>query len=165
MTRYRWRIRAVTALLVSLVMATGMLAQTVSVSAAGQGQMEWTGSRWEDPVCDTANELYDVRAFRDANYGGTQWRFCGSKPNLCWSPYGNDSLSSQLCVNGGYDGDTANDFISSYKVISINGGSSCRIQLKEHAQYGGGGLVEWDPVERTSAFPYNDAISSVRRVC
>ncbi len=27
------------------------------------------------------------------------------------------------------------------------------------------GLVEWDPVNRSSAFPYNDAISSVRRVC
>lgn len=165
MIRYRWRIRAATALLVSLVLATGMLAQTVSVSAAGQGSMEWTGSRWEDPACDTANELFDVRTWRDASYQGTQWRFCGSKINLCYSPYGVDSPSAALCLNAGLDGETANDYISSYKVISIAGGSSCRVQLKEHASYGGGGLVEWDPVDRPSAFPYNDQISSVRRVC
>ena len=165
MTRYRWRIRALIVAIVSLTLATGAVVQSGAVSAVGPGSMEWTGSRWEDPVCDTANEAFDVRTWRDANYQGTQWRFCGSKVNLCWSPLGQDSVSSQLCVNGGIDGDTANDYISSYKVISISGGSSCRVVLREHADYNGGGLVEWDPVNRPSAFPYNDAISSVRRVC
>ena len=162
MNRYRWRLSA---LLVSLIVATGIVAQAGSVVAAGTGTMEWTGSRWEDPVCDTANEQYDLRTFRDASFGGTEWRYCGSKGNLCWSPYGIDSPAGALCLNAGYDGETANDYISSYKLISIAGGSSCRVQLKEHAQYTGGGLVEWDPVNRTSAFPYNDQISSVRRVC
>lgn len=164
MTRHL-RIWRVPALLLALIVATLAPIAGAPAVAAGQGQMEWTGSRWEDPACDTANELFDVRTFRHADFGGTEWRFCGSKQNLCWSPYGNDSPSAALCLNAGFDGDTANDFISSYKVISIAGGSSCRVQLKEHAQYGGGGLVEWDPVNRASAFPYNDAISSVRRVC
>jgi hypothetical protein len=51
------------------------------------------------------------------------------------------------------------------KVRSIAGGSTCRVKLFEHANYGGGAIVEFDPVNRTSLFPYNDAISSVKRVC
>lgn len=162
MTRYRWRISA---LLSALVIATGLLVQAGPTVAAGSGTMEWTGSRWEDPACDTANEQFDLRLFRDADYGGTQWRVCGAKANFCYSPHGADSSGALLCTSAGYDGDTMNDYPSSMKLVSIAGGASCRVQIKEHASYGGGGLVEWDPVNRPSLFPYNDALSSARRVC
>lgn len=165
MNRYRWRLRVTVALLVSLVIATGIVTQSGAVSAVGAGSMEWTGTRWEDPVCDTANEQFDLRLFRDANYGGTQWRVCGAKKNFCWSPYGIDSPPGALCLNAGYDGETMNDYASSFKLVSIAGGSTCRVEMKQHANYGGGGLVEWDPVNRTSMFPYNDEVSSARRVC
>jgi hypothetical protein len=165
MNRYRWRIRATSALLMSVIVATGILTQTAAVSAVGTGSMDWTGSRWEDPVCDTANEVFDVSIYRDASYGGTEWRLCGWHQNLCMSPYGQDSPSAALCLNAGYDGETANDYASSMKVRSIAGGSTCRVKLFEHANYGGGAIVEFDPVNRTSLFPYNDAISSVKRVC
>ena len=163
MNRLRWRISA---LLSALVIATGMLAVSAPATiAVGSGTMEWTGSRWEDPVCDTANETFDLRLFRHADYGGTQWRVCGSKINFCYSPYGIDSPAGALCLNAGYDGETMNDYPSSFKLISIAGGSSCRVVMYQHANYSGGGLVEWDPVNRTSMFPYNDAVSSARRVC
>lgn len=163
MRSFRWRISA---LLSALVMATGMLAVSAPAAvAAGAGQMEWTGSRWEDAVCDTAGEQFDLRLYRDASYGGTQWRMCASHPNLCWNPYGADSPSAALCLNAGYDGDTANDYPSCFKLVSIAGGSMCRVLMMRHANYGGGGLVEWDPVNRTSMFPYNDAVSSVKRDC
>ena len=165
MNRYRWRLRALSALLVCLVVPTGLVMQSAGVSAAGAGQMDWVDGRWQDPVCDTANEVFDVSIYRDASYGGTEWRLCGWHQNLCWSPYGIDSPSGALCLNAGYDGDTANDYASSMKVRSIAGGSTCRVKLFEHAGYTGGAIVEYDPVNRPSLFPYNDAISSVKRVC
>lgn len=164
MTRRRARIWRLPVLLLVVMLAT-LAPVSVPVVAAGSGTMEWTGSRWEDPVCDTANEQFDVRLFRDINYGGTQWRICGAKANFCWSPYGIDSPAGALCLNAGYDGETMNDYPSSMKVISINGGSSCRVKLHEHANYTGGAIVEYDPVNRSSLFPYNDALSSARRVC
>ena len=163
MTRHRWR--ASLALLVAIVLATLAPIASSGTVAAGSGTMEWTGTRWEDPVCDTANETFDLRLYRHADYGGTQWRVCGSKINFCYSPYGIDSPAGALCLNAGYDGETMNDYPSSFKLISIAGGSSCRVVMYEHAGYSGGGLVEWDPVNRTSMFPYNDAVSSARRVC
>ena len=162
MTLRTWRVPA---LLLAVMLATLAPVAAGPVTAAGSGTMEWTGSRWEDPVCDTANEQFDLRLFRDASYGGTEWRMCGPHQNLCNNPYGVDSVPAALCNNAGADGDTANDYASSFKLLSIEGGSTCRVQMKEHASYGGGGLVEWDPVNRTSMFPYNDAVSSVRRVC
>lgn len=162
MTRVRtWRVPA---LLLAVMLAT-LAPVSAPTIAAGSGMMDWTGTRWEDPVCDTANEQFDLRLFRHADYGGTEWRMCGAHQNLCWNPYGIDSPAGALCLNAGYDGETANDYASSFKLLSISGGSTCRVQMKEHASYGGGGLVEWDPVNRTSMFPYNDAVSSVRRVC
>lgn len=158
----RWRIAA---LLSGLLIATGLLTQSAATIAVGPGSMEWTGSRWEDPACDTSSQTFDLRLYRDTGYNGTQWRVCGAKINFCWSPYGQDSPSAALCLNAGMDGETMNDYPSSFKLISIAGGSSCRVVMYQHASYGGGGLVEWDPVNRTSMFPYNDEISSARRVC
>ena len=160
MTRFKWRV-------LTMAWALALVALPVTVTqtqAIGTYTMTWTGSYWKDPNCGGTAEKFELRLFKDANYAGTQWRVCSDIPNLCYTPYGSGGSDALLCING-YDGDTANDYASSYKVISIEGDSSCRVQLKEHANYAGGGLVEWDPVNRTSAFPYNDAISSVRRVC
>ena len=160
--RFRWRIAAV---LSGLLIASGILTQSAATLAVGAGSMDWTGTRWEDPACDGANELFDVRLFRDASYGGTQWRVCSNYSNFCWSPYGQDSPSSALCLSAGYDGETMNDYASSMKVVAVNGGSTCRVRLFEHAGYAGGYLQEYDPVWRSSLFPYNDAVSSIKRVC
>jgi hypothetical protein len=162
--RLRARIWRTPVLLLAVMLAT-LAPVSAPATAVGSGSMEWTGTRWQDPVCDTANETFDLRLFRHADYQGTEWRVCGSKINFCYSPYGIDSPAGALCLNAGYDGETMNDYPSSFKLISIAGGSSCRVQMKEHAGYTGGGLVEWDPVNRTSMFPYNDAVSSARRVC
>lgn len=164
MTRSRARIWRTPVLLLAVMLAT-LAPVSAPATAVGLGSMEWTGTRWQDPVCDTANETFDLRLFRHADYQGTEWRVCGSKINFCYSPYGIDSPAGALCLNAGYDGETMNDYPSSFKLISIAGGSSCRVVMYEHAGYGGGGLVEWDPVNRTSMFPYNDAVSSARRVC
>ena len=161
--RWYWRVSAI---LSALVFATGALVVSAPATlAVGAGSMDWNGTRWEDPVCDTASEVFDVSLYRDANYGGTEWRMCGAHQNFCWSPYGQDSVSSQLCVNGGFDGDTVNDYPSSMKIRSISGGSTCRVKLHEHASYGGGAIVEYDPVNLPSLFPYNDAASSIKLVC
>lgn len=165
MTRRRARTWRLPVLLLAVIVATLAPLAAAPVVAAGAGSMEWTGSRWEDPACDTSNQTFDLRLYRDAGYAGTQWRVCGSKINFCNSPHGADSPSAALCNNAGIDGETMNDYPSSFKLVSIAGGSNCRVEMKQHASYGGGGLVEWDPVNRTSMFPYNDAVSSARRVC
>ncbi len=164
-----WRMRArVTGALVALMVATGLLVRAAPITAAGAGTMVWTTSGgvsfWKDPNCGNGNEPFHVRLFRDANYGGTQWRFCSDRADMCTAPFGADSAAAQLCYIG-VDGDTVNDYPSSMKVIAVNGGASCRVLLKEHKNFGGAGLVEWDPVNRTSLFPYNDAISSIKRDC
>lgn len=160
--RVRWRLAA---LLSGLLIVTGILTQSAATLAVGAGSMEWTGSRWEDPVCDTANEAFDVRLYRDVNYQGTQWRMCGSHVNFCHSPYGEDSPSSALCLSAGYDGETVNDCPSSAKVVAVNGGAACRVKMFEHASYGGGYLAKWDPVNIPNLFPYSDALSSIKRDC
>jgi hypothetical protein len=161
--RARWRISA---LLSALVIATGILVQAAPTMAVGTGTMEWTGSRWEDSACDSGSELFDVRFWRDSNYSGTQWRTCTHHSNFCMSPYGVDSPSAALCLNAGYDGETMNDYPSSVKVVAVNGGTSCRVQIRVHANYGGSGLTEWDPINYPSLAPgFADAFSSIRRTC
>lgn len=161
--RFRWRIAAV---LSALIVTTGILTQAAATLAVGSGSMDWTGTRWEDPVCDTAGEQFDVRLYRDINYGGTQWRVCASHSNFCWSPYGQDSPSSALCMSAGYDGETMNDYPSSIKVLAVNGGASCRVQLRDDAGYGGAQWVAYDPINDADLRPWpSDAWSSVRRVC
>lgn len=164
-----WRTRRrYSALVLSVMISTGLVAQSGPVVAAGSGQMVWTTSGgvsfWKDPVCGSGNESFHVRLFRDTNYGGTQWRFCADRADFCTAPYGSESGAAALCYLG-VDGDTANDYPSSMKVIAVNGGANCRVLLKEHVNGGGGGLVEYDPVWRSSLFPYNDALSSIERAC
>jgi hypothetical protein len=161
--RARWRISA---LLSALVIATAILVQAAPTMAVGTGSMTWTGSRWEDAACDSASEQFDVRMWRDTNYSGTQWRVCIAHASFCDSPYGNDSAPAALCRNGGFDGETMNDYPSSVKVIAVNGGASCRVRIHVHADYGGTALTEWDPINYSSLAPgFADAFSSVRRVC
>lgn len=135
-----------------------------TTQAIGSYSLTWTGSYWKDANCGQAGERFEVRLFKDADYQGTQWRLCSDVPNFCYLPYGSGSSDALLCING-FDGATANDYPSSIKIISIGGGSTCRVKLFEHAGYQGGAIVEYDPVNRPSLFPYNDAISSVKRVC
>jgi hypothetical protein len=161
---YRWRISA---LLSALVIATGILVQAAPTLAVGTGSMVWTGSRYEDAACDSSSELFDVRLWRDANYSGTQWRMCLNHSNFCDSPFGNDSAPAALCRSAGLDGDTVNDYPSSIKVVSINGGSSCRVQLRDDAGYGGAAWTQWDPINDANLGPTwpNDTWSSIKRVC
>lgn len=158
--RFKWR-----AFTMAWVLVLAALPITYTTTQAiGSYSLTWTGSYWKDANCGQAGERFEVRPFKDADYQGTQWRLCSDIPSFCYLPYGSGSSDALLCING-FDGATANDYASSFKLLSIEGGSTCRVQMKEHASYGGGGLVEWDPVNRTSMFPYNDAVSSVRRVC
>lgn len=160
--RFRWR-----AVTMAWVLALVALPVTYGATQAiGSYSLTWTGTYWKDANCDTSGELFDLSLYKDASYGGTRWRLCSDIPNFCYLPYGSGSSDALLCLNG-YDGATANDYASSFKLASISGANcaSPRVVLKENAGYAGGGLVEWDPVNRTSMFPYNDAVSSVRRVC
>lgn len=164
MNRLRWRISAVAS---ALVLATlGVLAAGPSVTfAVGPGSLTWTGTLWKDARCGTVDQQFDVRLYRDVNYGGTQYRLCGAFEDFCWSPYGNDSSDALACGLGLPNG-TLNDKPSSVKVIAVNGASSCRVRLHEHKDYGGAALTYWDPVWVPSLVPWpNDALSSVRRVC
>lgn len=162
--RLRWRIAAV---LSGLLVTAGILTQSAATLAVGAGSMEWTGSRWEDPVCDTTGEQFDVRLYRDINYQGTQWRMCSGNGhgNFCWSPYGQDSPSSALCLSAGYDGETVNDYPSSVKVVAVNGGSACRVKIFENAGQTGFALVYWDPVNVANLGVLGDAASSIKRDC
>lgn len=158
----RWRIAAIAS---ALVLATGILVVAAPAAAAGAGSLEWTGTAWKDPDCGTSSAQFDVRLFRDTNYGGTLWRFCTAHTDLCWSPYGADSSDALLC-GAGFDGDTANDYASSLKVKSVLGGTSCRAQLRTDPGYGGSALTYWDPADVPSLVPWpNDALSSLRRIC
>ena len=158
--RFKWR-----AFTMAWVIVLAALPITYTTTQAiGSYSLTWTGSYWKDANCGTAGERFEVRLFKDADYSGTQWRLCSDIPNFCYLPYGSGSSDALLCING-FDGATANDYASSFKLLSIEGGSTCRVKLFEDANYQGGAIVEFDPVNRTSLFPYNDAISSVKRVC
>jgi len=159
----RWRIAATVS---ALVLATGMLVVAAPITLAeGPGTMEWTGTIWRDPDCGSEAQQFDVRLFRDTNYGGTTWKFCTASANLCWNPHGSSSSDALLC-GAGFDGGTVNDYPSSLKVKAVGGGTSCRVRLYVDPGYEGASLSYWDPVDVPSLVPWpNDALSSLRRVC
>ena len=162
MKSYRWRISA---LFFATIIATTALVGGASVIAAGAGQMIAVSGGFRDPNCGTSNAIFDVRLFRDTNYGGTMWRFCSNYNDFCWVPYGNDSSDAASCALG-WDAGTANDYASSAKFVSILGGASCYVELREHRNYAGGQYRRWDPVWVSTFVPWpNDVISSVRRQC
>jgi hypothetical protein len=163
LARYRWRIAAV---LSSLVLASSMLVISGAATVAvGPGSMIAVSGGWRDGNCGTDQAIFDVRLFRDTNYNGTMWRFCSNYNDFCWVPYGNDSSDAASCALG-WDAGTANDYASSAKFVSILGGASCYVELREHRNYQGGSYKQWDPVWVSSFVPWpNDVMSSIRRVC
>jgi len=163
MKNRRWRIAAILSSMALVVPA--LLVNAGAVTAAGSGSLTWTGSYWKDANCGLSTQQFEVRLFRHTNYAGTQWRLCTSFPDFCSSPYGYDSSAGLLCRNG-FDGDTMNDYPSSFKVVSVGGGASCRVRIHEHINYGGAAVTYWDPVNVSSLVPWpNDALSSIRRLC
>lgn len=165
MNRKHWRVPAI---LASLVLATGLVVQAAPTIAAGQGVMQWVDSNgfqyWKDPVCGTSDQLFQVRMFRDDDYGSTQWRFCSDRADFCTAPYGSDSAAAALCYLG-VDGDTANDYPSSWKVTVVNGGANCRVKIFDNAGQTGFAMVYWDPVNVPSLGVLGDEASSIKRVC
>ena len=129
--------------------------------------MEWVDSNgfqyWKDPVCGTSAQLFQVRMFRDNDYGGTQWRFCSNRDDLCTAPYGADSAAAGLCYLG-VDGDTANDYPSSWKVTVVNGGPNCAVKVFDNQGYTGFGLTYYDPVNVSALGVLGDEASSIKRV-
>lgn len=162
MRRFKWR-----AFTMAWVLVLAALPVTYSTTQAiGSYSLTWTGSYWKDANCGQAGERFEVRLFKDADYQGTQWRLCSDIPNFCYLPYGSGSSDALLCING-FDGATANDYPSSIKVISIEGGSTCRVQLRDDASYAGAAWTQWDPMNDANLGPVwpNDVWSSIRRLC
>ena len=164
MTRFRWRLAAVASALTLATLAL-VAVPAATTFAVGTDQLTWTGTMWRDARCGTEQQAFDVRLYRHTQYEGETYRLCASFTNFCWPPFGADS-SDALACSLGLPNDTLNDKASSIKVVAVNGGSSCRVRLHEHKDYGGGALTYWDPVWVPSLVPWpNDALSSVRRVC
>lgn len=163
LSRYRWRFTA--ALFAVILATTAAVGGGSVVLAVGPGSMIAVSGGWKDPACGTSAAEFDVRLFRDTNYGGTMWRFCSAFSDFCWTPYGNDSSDAASCALG-WDAGTANDYASSAKFVSILGGSSCWVELRENRNYTGGQYRQWDPIWVSLFVPWpNDVMSSIRRVC
>lgn len=159
---WRWRHPIV---LLCLILGSLGAVNAGGVTASGQGTFLDKGTYYLDPACGTDQMLFKARIFQNVNFGGESWVFCSNAPDLCDVPFGENSSSAMLCING-YDGDTANDRGSSIKVSAVYGGASCYIEVRDNRNYGGARWVTWDPVNDASWVPWpNDESSSIRRVC
>lgn len=150
------------AIVVAAVLAVGLLVH--SATAAGPGQMTWTGTFWKDPVCGTGNAQFKVDIFVNVNYGGTRYRFCTQTPDFCWSPFGADSSDALLCSLGN-DASTANDKASSMRVLGVYGGPACRVITYEDSGYSRSLWAVWDPWDLPDMLPLGDLMSSIKRRC
>lgn len=163
MKSHRWRVAAV---LSAIVLATAALPYAPAV-AIGIGQMDKVSDTYyRDPNCG-GTDPFIVDIWTDAGYTGVRFRFCSNFSNFCWVPFGNDSSSAQLCDAFGIDVPTANDRASSIKVVAVNGGALCYVELRDDAGYHGTQWVAYDPRNDSDLGPVwpNDTWSSVRRVC
>lgn len=161
LTRYRWRIAAVA----SAVLLAATALPLAPTTAIGIGQMDKVSDTYyRDPACG-GSDPFIVDIWTDAGYQGTRFRFCSNHSNFCWSPFGNDSSSAQLCDAFGIDVPTANDRASSVKVVAVNGGSLCYVQFRDNADYTGAEWRAYDPKNDSDLGPVwpNDTWSSVRR--
>jgi hypothetical protein len=159
-----WRLPVV---LLSVIIATGLFGFGGAVVAVGAGTMvKVSDTYWRDPGCD-GTDPFVVDIWTDANYTGTRFRFCSAYENFCWVPFGSDSSAATLCETIGLDSPTLNDRASSIKVVAVNGGATCRVQLRDDANYTGASWVAYDPMSDADLGPVwpNDTWSSIRRVC
>ena len=164
MKSVRWRLAAVVC---AIVIATGVVVQAGPGLSIGPGTFtKVSDTYYRDPACG-GTDPFVVDIWTDAGYQGVRFRFCSDQSDFCWVPFGNDSSAAAMCGVFGVDVPTANDRASSIKVVAVNGGSTCRVQLREHSNYGGAQWVAYDPVNDSDLGPVwpNDTWSSIRRVC
>lgn len=162
----RARIWRLPVFLLSVMLATSAIV-AVPVNAVGIGQFDQVSSNYyRDPNCG-GTDAFVVDIWTDAQYQGTRFRFCSPYTDFCWVPYGQDSSSAAMCDTFGVDVPTANDRASSIKVVAVNGGSSCRVKVYEHADYGGVAWTSYVPTQDSDLGPVwpNDVFSSIKRVC
>lgn len=164
MTRYRWRLALV--LITALSMSTGLLITGSATIAAGPGTFDKIGDQhWRDPNCGP-DSPFNVRLFADTSYGYPRWDVCSGWTDLCNIPLGADSAAAILCRSFGIDDSTANDRVSSIRVMAVRGGASCRVVISVDPSHQGWSLVKYDPVDIPSTIPWGqDVFSSIKRVC
>lgn len=162
-----WRRPAALGAVLLLLLTASGITFTPSIAAAGIGQFtKVSDTYYRDPLCD-GNDPFIVDLWVDAGYQGIRYRFCSAYTDLCWVPFGSDSSSATLCDTIGLDAGTANDHASSIKVVAVNGGSTCRVKVYEHKDYGGVAWTTYDPLNDSDLGPVwpNDTFSSIKRVC
>ena len=161
-----WRMPALLASMLLVISGSGLLASN-PIASAGTGTFtKVSDTYYRDPACG-GTDAFVVDIWTDANYQGTRFRFCSAYSDFCWVPFGLDSSAAALCGTIGLDAPTANDRASSIKVVAVNGGATCRVQLRDDANYTGAQWVAYDPVNDSDLGPVwpNDTWSSIRRVC
>jgi hypothetical protein len=162
-TRYRWRLALV--LLTALTLSTGLVITAGATVAAGPGTFDKIGDQhWRDPNCGS-DSPFNVRLFADVDYGYPRWDMCSAWTDFCHVPLGADSAAALLCRSFGIDDSTANDRVSSVRVMAVRGGESCRVVISVNPNHTGGGWTIYDPRDIPNAFPYADTLSSIRREC
>lgn len=163
----RWRVSAaLLSMALALVVGTGLVVQARVVPMAGPGTFDQIGDQhWRDPNCGP-DAPFVVRLFANTNYGYPRWDVCSAWTDFCDLPFGNDSAPALACRAFGIDGTTANDRVSSLRVMAVRGGDLCRVVISVNPNHTGWSLVEYDPVDIPSTIPWGqDVFSSIRRVC
>ena len=162
----RWRFDAFASGLVVVTLGLLGAASVTPVNAGGAGALIDMGGWWKDPWCGTSAEQFVIRVWKNTGFSGESWKFCTDYPDFCNAPYGSTSSDALLCATG-YDGATANDKASSFRVSAVRGGVTCEVVLRTNRNYGGAalGFAFNAPYELANMGPLSDMASSVDLEC
>lgn len=143
----------------AMLAVVGLLATSVPMSAptrAAGGDFHWSASfgGYVDDNCADPN--FDLRIFERQDYIGRRVRICSVQDSFCIVPmWGNNPC-------GDIFDESANDQMTSYKVIDVPAGRC--IRFNEHANGGGANLTTTTSDPNVGSW-WNDKVSSARLGC